>query len=136
MPTYDYICTACGHEMEVVHGIHGHGPEACPVCGGVLRKGFAAPAVHFKGSGWAKKDRGAAARTKAAAKAGGSDAATTAGRDDHGDPAAPSSAPPSSSASAQASAGGSGSGSGSSGDRSPTVTEPKAKPSSPTAGTD
>ena len=71
MPTYDYICTACGHQMEVVHGIHGHGPEACPVCGGVMRKGFAAPAVHFKGSGWAKKDRGAAARTKAAAKTGG-----------------------------------------------------------------
>ena len=134
MPTYDYICTACGHEMEVVHGIHGHGPEACPVCGGVLRKGFSTPAVHFKGSGWAKKDRGAAARTKAAAKAGGSDAGTTAGRDDQGDSAAPSSVPPSSSASAQASAGGSAS--GSSADRAPTANEPKAKPSSSTAGTD
>ncbi len=134
MPTYDYICTACGHEMEVVHGIHGHGPEACPVCGGVLRKGFAAPAVHFKGSGWAKKDRGAAARTKAAAKAGGSEAATTAGRDDHADSAGPPSAPPPSSASAQASAGGSES--ASSGDRAPTAAEPKVKSSGPTAGAD
>jgi predicted nucleic acid-binding Zn ribbon protein len=54
--------------MEVVHGIHGHGPEACPACAGTMRKAMVAPAVHFKGSGWAKKDRGAATRTKAAAK--------------------------------------------------------------------
>lgn len=86
MPTYDYICTACGHELEVVHGIHGHGPSACPDCGGRMRKGFAAPAVHFKGSGWAKKDRGAAATTKAAAKAGGGEAdATSKKHDRHGD---------------------------------------------------
>ena len=68
MPTYDYVCSACGHRLEVVHGIHGHGPERCPVCGGAMRKAFVAPAVHFKGSGWAKKDRGAAKTTKAAAK--------------------------------------------------------------------
>jgi predicted nucleic acid-binding Zn ribbon protein len=52
--------------MEVVHGIHGHGPETCSVCGGRMRKAFVAPAVHFKGSGWAKKDRGAVSSTKAA----------------------------------------------------------------------
>jgi putative FmdB family regulatory protein len=68
VPIYDYVCNACGHRMEVVHGIHGHGPEACPVCGGRMRKAFVAPAVHFKGSGWAKKDRGAVGSTKAAAK--------------------------------------------------------------------
>ena len=71
MPTYDYVCSACGHRLEVVHGINGHGPEACPVCGGPMRKAFVVPTVHFKGSGWAKKDRGAAASTKAAARAGG-----------------------------------------------------------------
>lgn len=69
MPIYDYLCTACGHRMEVVHGIHGHGPAACPACAGQMRKAMVAPAVHFKGSGWAKKDRGAATRTKAAARA-------------------------------------------------------------------
>jgi putative FmdB family regulatory protein len=70
VPTYDYVCTVCGHGEEVVHGIHAHGPTVCPVCGGPMRKAFAAPAVHFKGSGWAKKDRKAAASTKAAAKSG------------------------------------------------------------------
>ncbi len=85
MPTYDYRCTVCGHEMEVVHGVYGHGPDVCPKCGGEMRKAFVVPAIHFKGSGWAKKDRGAASSTKAA-RAGsgdgspskaGSDAATT-----------------------------------------------------------
>lgn len=69
MPTYDYVCSACGHRMEVVHGIHGQGPETCPVCGGRLRKAVMAPTIHFKGSGWAKKDRGAVSSTKAAASA-------------------------------------------------------------------
>ena len=37
---------------------------------GTMRKQFAPPTIHFKGSGWAKKDRGAASSTKAAAAAG------------------------------------------------------------------
>jgi len=55
--------------MEVVHGIDGHGPKVCPVCGGQMRKAISAPAVHYKGSGWAKKDRSRTPSTKAAAKA-------------------------------------------------------------------
>jgi putative FmdB family regulatory protein len=58
MPTYDYTCAACGHRFEVVHGVHGQGPESCPNCGsGPVRKAFAPPTVVFKGSGWAKVDR-------------------------------------------------------------------------------
>lgn len=59
MPIYDYTCSACGRVTEVIHGIHEFAPRFCPACGaeGTLKKGFAAPAVHFKGSGWAKKDR-------------------------------------------------------------------------------
>jgi predicted nucleic acid-binding Zn ribbon protein len=47
--------------MEVVHAIQGHGPKTCPSCGseGTMRKLISAPAIHFKGSGWAKKDRAA-----------------------------------------------------------------------------
>ena len=59
MPIYDYSCTACRHLVEVIHGINQPGPRFCPNCGveGSMRKGFSTPAVHFKGSGWAKKDR-------------------------------------------------------------------------------
>ena len=69
MPIYDYACTRCGRVVEVVHGVQGHGPQACETCGGPMKKLLSTPTVHFKGSGWAKKDRGASAQTKAAAKA-------------------------------------------------------------------
>ena len=59
MPTYDYICSNCGRTTEIVHAINGGPPAACPACGavGTLRKAFNPPTIHFKGSGWAKKDR-------------------------------------------------------------------------------
>lgn len=63
MPIYDYVCSNCGHLTEVVHGIHETGPKFCPNCGaeGTMTKAFAPPTIHFKGSGWAKKDRSSAA---------------------------------------------------------------------------
>lgn len=69
MPTYDYVCRECGRSVEVMHAVHAAGPEACPSCGGPLRKAMSTPAIVFKGSGWAKKER-ASASHKAAAKAG------------------------------------------------------------------
>ncbi len=64
MPTYDYVCAACGHRFEVIHGVHAEGPVTCPSCGGgPVRKGFSAPTIHFKGTGWAKKDRSATSRS-------------------------------------------------------------------------
>ena len=70
MPIYDYTCSACGHLTEVVHAIHDHGPKFCPECGaeGTMTKAFATPAIHFKGSGWAKKDRSSASRSSASKK--------------------------------------------------------------------
>jgi putative FmdB family regulatory protein len=67
MPTYEYRCTACGREVEVMHGVHGTGPEKCEVCGGALRKMISAPAVHFKGSGWAGKDARDSGRARSTA---------------------------------------------------------------------
>jgi putative FmdB family regulatory protein len=74
MPIYEYACTVCGHRTDILHGINDPGPHFCPECGaeGTMRKGFAPPAIVFKGSGWAKKDRASGLRTKAAAKADGS----------------------------------------------------------------
>lgn len=71
MPLYDYDCAACGRRIEVVHGVHAPGPTHCPNCGGgPLRKAISAPAVHFRGSGWAKRDRRATA-TPGTSKAAG-----------------------------------------------------------------
>jgi putative FmdB family regulatory protein len=58
VPIYDYVCESCGRVIEVIHGLHADGPAECPDCGGAMSKVFAAPTIHFKGSGWAKKDRG------------------------------------------------------------------------------
>lgn len=87
MPTYDYACNRCAHRLEVVHGVHAHGPSACERCGGPMRKLLSPPAIHFRGSGWAKKDAREAARRRsgtspagkgeAAGEASGPDAAST-----------------------------------------------------------
>jgi putative FmdB family regulatory protein len=83
MPTYDYVCRACGHRIEVYHGLHATGPTQCPNCHShSLRKAIAAPAVVFKGSGWAKKDRGGGGSTKIAADASGGDEGRPSSSDD------------------------------------------------------
>jgi len=77
MPVYDYICSTCHHRTEVIHGREEAGPKFCPACGaeGTMRKGFSAPSIVFKGSGWAKKDRATSAHrtlaSRSAATAGG-----------------------------------------------------------------
>ena len=79
MPLYDYECAACGRRFEVFHGVHAEGPTSCPLCGkGPVRKAITAAAVHYRGSGWAKKER----RTAAAAKTGGDSASGDGGKED------------------------------------------------------
>jgi putative FmdB family regulatory protein len=76
VPIYDYVCASCRQKTEVIHGIDAPGPRFCPACGaeGTLRKALTTPAVHFKGSGWAKKDRSTSgsSRTRAGAASEGS----------------------------------------------------------------
>src|SRR4051812_42866320 len=74
MPIYDYVCSNCKHRVEVIHGINVAGPQVCPSCGheGTMRRAFSTPAVHFKGSGWAKKDRSSASATRTRASASSS----------------------------------------------------------------
>jgi putative FmdB family regulatory protein len=62
VPIYDYVCTACGTRIEVMHGVHDSGPVVCSTCGGTLRRALSPPAIVFKGSGWAKKDARTASR--------------------------------------------------------------------------
>ncbi|MEA2610469.1 MAG: hypothetical protein QOI37_1541 [Chloroflexota bacterium] len=82
MPLYDYDCAACGRRFEVIHGVHAPGPTTCPLCGkGPVRKAITAAAVHYKGSGWAKKER--RATTSGASKSSGDGA----GGDDKVQPA-------------------------------------------------
>ena len=79
MPLYDYDCANCGQRFEVLRSVHADEPTECPLCGGgPIKKAFATPAIHFKGSGWAKKERHAAAKSRSSS----SDAGDTAEKGD------------------------------------------------------
>ena len=54
MPTYDYACDACGHEMEVMQSITESAKKKCPKCGRLkLRRLIGAGGgLIFKGSGF------------------------------------------------------------------------------------
>jgi len=79
MPTYDYVCTSCGHEVEVMHSVHAEGPSGCPKCGARMRKAIVPLAVHFKGGGWARKEKGSGKSAKTGTKEPGSSGASDAG---------------------------------------------------------
>jgi putative FmdB family regulatory protein len=69
VPLYDYDCAACGRRFEVIHGVHADSPAACPLCGGgPVRKAITAASVHYRGTGWAKKERRAAIKSGSSSK--------------------------------------------------------------------
>jgi putative FmdB family regulatory protein len=52
MPLYEYQCEACGHRFEKIRKFSDPPLDACPVCGGHVRKLLSSPAIQFKGTGW------------------------------------------------------------------------------------
>jgi putative FmdB family regulatory protein len=56
MPTYQYRCTDCGHDLEAVQKFSDAALTERPNCGGSLRKVFNAVGVVFKGSGFYRTD--------------------------------------------------------------------------------
>jgi putative FmdB family regulatory protein len=58
MPTYDYICDACGHEFEAYESIMASSRTDCPECKEpkLRRKIGPGAAILFKGSGFYQTD--------------------------------------------------------------------------------
>ena len=56
MPTYQYACTACGHQLEAVQSFSDPALTDCPACEGRLRKLFSSVGIVFKGSGFYRTD--------------------------------------------------------------------------------
>jgi len=79
LPTYEYVCTDCGTDLEVVQSIKDDALTVCPSCGGKLRKVFGNVGVVFKGSGFYKTDSRAEAKRRAGTGRSGSDAKPDAG---------------------------------------------------------
>jgi len=57
MPFYEYQCTKCGHEEEVLQKIGEKPLKKCPACGkSAMEKVVSAAAFRLKGGGWYETD--------------------------------------------------------------------------------
>jgi putative FmdB family regulatory protein len=56
VPTYQYLCTNCGEDIEVVQKFSDAALTTHDACGGKLRKVFSPVGIVFKGSGFYRTD--------------------------------------------------------------------------------
>ena len=57
MPIYDYKCSNCEHQIEVIQKIQDEPMIVCPKCSKrSLKKLVSAPSFRLKGSGWYETD--------------------------------------------------------------------------------
>jgi putative FmdB family regulatory protein len=56
VPTYQYVCTNCGEDIEVVQKFSDAALSTHEACGGKLRKVFSPVGIVFKGSGFYRTD--------------------------------------------------------------------------------
>jgi putative FmdB family regulatory protein len=56
MPTYEYKCRDCGHQLDVVQSFTDEPLAVCPTCTGSLRKVFSPVGIVLKGSGFYRND--------------------------------------------------------------------------------
>ena len=70
MPTYDYICESCGHQLELFQSMSEKPKRKCPACGALkLKRQIGAGAGFlFKGSGYYQTDYRSEGYKKAAEK--------------------------------------------------------------------
>jgi putative FmdB family regulatory protein len=67
VPTYQYRCTQCGNQLEIVQKFTDPALTQCDRCDGALRKVYNAVGVVFKGSGFYRTDSRAGGDGKGAA---------------------------------------------------------------------
>ena len=85
MPTYDYICKACGHTLEIFQSMTEGAKRKCPECGEnkLQRQIGAGAGILFKGQGYYQTDyrsqsyKDAAAKDKASNSSSSSDSSTS-----------------------------------------------------------
>ena len=83
MPTYQYACKECGHQLEAVQSFSDEPLTVCPACEGRLRKLFTGVGIVFKGSGFYRNDsRKAESSSNGAGSSGDKPAEKTAAKTD------------------------------------------------------
>jgi len=95
MPTYDYICDACGHEFEAFEPITSTAQTVCPACQEVKLRRKIGPgaAILFKGSGFYQTDY----RSDSYKKAAKADTSSSSSSSGGGESSKPASSTPTSS---------------------------------------
>ncbi|MGH3177173.1 MAG: FmdB family zinc ribbon protein [Streptosporangiaceae bacterium] len=71
MPTYQYACTDCAAQLEVVQKFTDEPLTVCSTCGGRLRKVFSPVGIVFKGSGFYRTDSRESAKSMVSANGAG-----------------------------------------------------------------
>jgi putative FmdB family regulatory protein len=96
MPTYDYVCTACGHRFEQVQSIKAEPLKECPKCGGAVQREIGAGGGFiFKGSGFYITDYTRSKDYKEKAKSEAIGGASASAKSEGGTPAStPAASPP------------------------------------------
>jgi putative FmdB family regulatory protein len=90
VPTYQYVCTECGGQIEAVQKFTDDPLTMHEACGGKLRKVFSPVGIVFKGSGFYRTDsrNGSSSSSASSAAAGSSSdssaAASSSGGGDKG----------------------------------------------------
>lgn len=57
MPIYEYVCTACEHQLEALQKLSDPALLDCPACEKpALKKMISAPGFRLSGSGWYETD--------------------------------------------------------------------------------
>ncbi len=91
MPTYQYACTECDAQMEVVQSFSDDSLTVCPECEGRLRKVYSAVGIVFKGSGFYRTDSGKSTTNSSALTGSNTDGGTEGKGEKSADSAKPSS---------------------------------------------
>ncbi len=78
MPIYEYQCASCGTKTDKKHAFKEPMNDACPACGGELKRVFNAASIVFKGSGFYVNDsrKGSSTTTNAASTPSGASGET------------------------------------------------------------
>ncbi|MAJ85279.1 MAG: FmdB family transcriptional regulator [Gammaproteobacteria bacterium] len=57
MPIYEYKCSKCEHQFEIIQRFSDNPLESCPECGQTsIKKLVSAPSFRLKGGGWYETD--------------------------------------------------------------------------------
>jgi putative FmdB family regulatory protein len=119
VPTYQYVCTECGGQIEAVQKFTDDPLTVHDACGGRLRKVFSPVGIVFKGSGFYRTDsrKGSSAATPASSSSSSGESSSSASDKKPGDGDKKAGDKPASSSSASSSSSSSSSAKGSSGEK-------------------